>query len=175
LIRGQGMVQPSDIKSTSIQIRLAVPDDAPAIASVLFESFIEYQSQYTEAGFAATAIGNDEIQHRMKEGPIWVAVEQDVIVGAVSAVIVAERLYIRGMAILPMARGQGIGQSLLTRIETFASEQHIQHLFLSTTPFLNRAIRLYERCGFRRRKEGPSDLFGTPLFTMEKILESSDS
>jgi hypothetical protein len=41
---------------------------------------------------------------------------------------------------------------------------------LSTTPFLNSAIRLYENFGFRRNEAEPHDLFGTPMFTMEKIL-----
>ncbi len=34
-----------------------------------------------------------------------------------------------------------------------------------------RAIALYERYGFRRTDDGPSALFGTPLFTMVKTLE----
>jgi hypothetical protein len=38
------------------------------------------------------------------------------------------------------------------------------------TPFLNTAIRLYEAFGFRRMNDGPHDLFGTPLFTMEKTV-----
>jgi hypothetical protein len=41
---------------------------------------------------------------------------------------------------------------------------------LSTTPFLDAAIALYERCGFRRTAGGPLELAGTPLFTMEKRL-----
>jgi hypothetical protein len=45
-------------------------------------------------------------------------------------------------------------------------------LLLSTTPFLSEAIKLYERSGFRRSTEGPRELFGTPLFTMEKQLKT---
>lgn len=45
---------------------------------------------------------------------------------------------------------------------------------LSTTPFLARAIRLYEQSGFQPTTEGPSDLFGTPLFTMVKTLGAPD-
>jgi hypothetical protein len=41
---------------------------------------------------------------------------------------------------------------------------------LHTTPFLSRAIRCYERFGFVRSQDPPSNLFGTPLFTMEKQL-----
>ena len=68
----------------------------------------------------------------------------------------------------PPARGFGIGQRLLEEIQSFAIAHHCKRLFLSTTPFLDRA-RLYETFGFQHTREGPCDLFGTPLFTMEKF------
>jgi ribosomal protein S18 acetylase RimI-like enzyme len=74
------------------------------------------------------------------------------------------------MAVLPRARGKKIGWSLLKAVEHFARRQNCRRMFLSTTPFLHRAIRLYERFGFRRGAEGPHELFGTPLFTMVKRL-----
>jgi putative acetyltransferase len=158
----------------SIRIRMAVPEDAPSIASVLLESFIEYQPLYTQEGFAATTPASDQIRNRIEEGPVWVALDNDAILGTISVVPKEDSLYVRGMAILPAARGQGIGELLLKQVERFAFEQSFKRLFLSTTPFLYRAIRLYERYGFRRSSEGPDNLFGTPLFTMEKILEPSD-
>src|SRR5205085_374859 len=165
---------PHDMKS-NVQIRMAVPGDASAVASVLHESFIEYESFYTREGFDATTPASDQIRNRMEEGPTWVALKDGAIVGTVSAVAKGEALYIRGMGVLPAARGERIGELLLTRIESFASERGFKRLFLSTTPFLTRAIRLYENFGFKPNGEGPYELFGTPLFTMEKNLESSDS
>src|SRR5687767_11670837 len=158
-------------KATSLRIRMATADDALAIAAVLYESFVEYESSYTAEGFAATTPVGDQIKDRMKEGPVWVALLDDMIVGTVAAVPKGEALYIRGMAILPAARGGKTGEFLLQQIEEFAAEHGIKRLCLSTTPFLSRAIRLYERCGFERNNEGPHDLFGTPLFTMEKSLK----
>lgn len=157
----------------NIKIRIAVPEDAPAIASVLYESFVEYKSRYTPEGFAATTPTSDEIQKRIEEGPIWIVECDYAVVGTVSVVPKGEGLYVRGMAILPAARGKTIGNLLLRQVEDFASDQGFKRLFLSTTPFLDRAIRLYEHYGFRRSSEGPDNLFGTPLFTMEKIHNSS--
>ena len=153
-----------------VHIRLATSDDVRQIATVLYESFIEYKSSYTAEGFAATTPTADEIQSRLEEGPVWVALHDGAIVGTVSAVDKGEALYIRGMAILPTARGQRIGELLLNQIESFASLHGYKRLVLSTTPFLTRAIRLYERAGFSRSSEGPHDLSGTPLFTMVKSL-----
>lgn len=152
----------------NIQIRSAVTDDAPAIASVLYDSFIEYKSSYTPEGFAATTPTADQLQSRILEGPVWVVLLDQVIVGTVAVVPKRESLYIRGMAVLPSARGLKIGELLLAHIESFAFARGFKRLFLSTTPFLSSAIRLYERFGFRQTSDGPHDLFGTPLFTMEK-------
>jgi GNAT superfamily N-acetyltransferase len=66
---------------------------------------------------------------------------------------------------------QGIGRLLLQRVENFARENGYARLFLSTTPFLLRAIQLYEHFGFERGDEGSHDLFGTPIFTMSKRLD----
>ena len=81
-----------------------------------------------------------------------------------------EALYIRSMAVLPMARGYGIGRLLLGLLEDFAMTHGHSYLYLSTTPFLTRAIRLYEQLGFCRSGEGPHELYGTPLFTMAKLV-----
>lgn len=154
----------------NIRIRFATVGDAPVIALLLAESFVEYESLYTAAGYAATAITGEQIATRIKEGPVWVAVRDEVIIGTVSVVPQGSSLYIRGMAVLPTARGGRVGELLLTHIEKFAVSEGFQRLFLSTTPFLDRAIRLYQGFGFHRTNEGHHDLFGTPLFTMEKLL-----
>jgi len=58
----------------------------------------------------------------------------------------------------------------MEEVERFAETTAVDSLYLSTTPFLDATIRLYQGCGFRFTEEGPSDLFGTPLRTMEKKL-----
>ena len=151
-------------------IRYAVIDESPIIASVLRQAFIEYEPYYTPDGFAATTPTSDQIRERWNEGPVWVAMQNNNIAGTVAAVPKGSGLYVRSMGVLPAARGQGIAGKLLREIESFAVSHHHTRLFLSTTPFLDEAIRLYERFGFQRSDEGKQDLFGTPLFTMVKFL-----
>jgi GNAT superfamily N-acetyltransferase len=152
------------------QVRMAVPDEAFLIASLLARSFAEYESSYTPEAFAATISTIDRIRDRINEGPAWVALRNGAVVGTLSAVARGEALYLRGMAVAPTARGDGIGRRLLERAEEYATRNGFERLSLSTTPFLKSAIRLYERCGFSRINEKPDDLFGTPLFTMVKNL-----
>jgi N-acetylglutamate synthase-like GNAT family acetyltransferase len=152
-----------------IEIRRAEPGDTAAIAAVLYEAFIEFKHLYTEGGFAATVLNKEEVLRRMTEGPVWIAPSKDEIVGTVAAVQNRDSLYVRGMAVLPVARGAGTGKKLLDAVERFARDSGCRRLFLSTTPFLGMAINFYQSCGFRRTGK-PHDLFGTPLFTMEKFL-----
>ena len=164
-------INPPLSPNPSIEIRLAEARDAAAIAFLLAAAFAEYQSLYTPDGYAATAITGDKVLGRIEEGPVWVALSGELIIGTVSVVLKGKSLYLRGMAVLPAARAQGVGELLLVHVEKFAASIGVQRLFLSTTPFLDRAIRLYEHFGFHRTSGGPEDLLGTPLFTMEKSIQ----
>ena len=157
---------------SEILIRRATPEDAEAISGVLHQAFAEYESLYTSQAFRVTTSAPAENLERMREGPVWVALRDDALVATASVVVTAKGCYIRGMAATPAARGHRIGWALLETIEHFA--QGLPRLYLSTTPFLDRAIALYERYGFRRTDDGPSELFGTPLFTMVKTLEGQN-
>jgi len=154
--------------SPEIEIRQAKPQDAPAVAKVLCESFAEYEALYTRAGFLATTPNANEVLARMREGPVWLACREERVLGTVAAVAKGQSVYMRGMGVVPEARGSGIGPRFLECVEQWAHDHGCFRIFLSTTPFLNAAIRLYEKYGFRRTEEEPHDLFGTPLFTMEK-------
>ena len=155
-----------------VETRLAGAADVQAIHSVLARAFAEYRSLYTLGGFDATVLSDEGIGKRIIEGPVWVASVDGAIVGTVAAVSKGEALYIRGMAIVPEGRGNRIGQRLLDEIENHALRNGHRRLTLSTTPFLTRAIRLYEAAGFHRTPESDHDLLGTPLFTMDKELYS---
>jgi GNAT superfamily N-acetyltransferase len=157
-----------------IQVRRAEPDDAAAIAKALFESFAQYRTLYTPEGFAATTPTTGAVLIRMKEGPVWIAFCENEVAGSVAAVIRAGSVYMRGMCVVPHVRRAGAGAQLLKQVEHWAAEQKCSRVFLSTTPFLHDAIRLYEKHGFQRSDEGDHDLFGTPLFTMEKPISSKD-
>jgi GNAT superfamily N-acetyltransferase len=158
------------MSTPSIKLQRAIPEDAWAVALVLKHAFREYEHLYTKNGFKATTPEATEIVRRMQEGPVWLAAREHKIVGTSSVVRKENGLYLRGMAVLPVARCLGIGQLLLEHIERFAVEQNCSRLFLSATPFLIKAIRLYEAFGFKGTAEGPHELFGTPLRTMEKLI-----
>ena len=151
-------------------IRSAVREEAAIISYVLRQAFVEFEPLYTPEAFAATTPTSAQIQKRWSEGSVWVVAEGSQIVGTISAVPKAEGFYIRSMAVIPSHRGRGLGYLLLQTVEHAAKTQGIRRMFLSTTPFLTGAIRLYEQFGFHRN-DPPHELSGTPLFTMVKLIE----
>ena len=155
-----------------ITIRFAREDDADAIALVLLQSFKEFESLYTPGSFAATTPGPEEIRQRIQQGPVWIALERDQCLGTVAAMAQGEALYIRGMAVLPSARGRHLGEALLGQVEHWAIERQFKRLRLGTTPFLDAAINLYQNFGFVDTGE-PGDLVGMLLITMEKDLAAT--
>jgi enamine deaminase RidA (YjgF/YER057c/UK114 family)/GNAT superfamily N-acetyltransferase len=154
----------------AIIVRTATPDDAEAMAEVLRAAFAEYAPLYTPAGLAATTPEAAVLRARLDEGPAWVAVQEGAVIGMLGAAPRDATLYLRSMAVLPEARGGQVGARLFAVAEAYAWAHGHTRLLLSTTPFLDRAIRLYEHLGMRRVAEGPDDLHGTPLFSMAKSL-----
>jgi GNAT superfamily N-acetyltransferase len=162
----------TDSMHFGVLIQRATREEASEIARVLRESFAEFEALYTPGGFAATVLDLESVMQRLNEGPVWVALLAGQVAGTASALRKGEfDLYVRGVAVVPQARGCGIAASLLNQVERFARQEQCRRLFLTTTPFLDSAIRLYERSGFMRVLNGEENLFGTPLFTMEKKLE----
>ena len=157
-------------QTIAVQIRRATEADPAAIARVLREAFAEFERLYTRAGYAATTPGEALVARRLPEGPTWVAGDDGAIVGTVSAVASLRGVYVRSMAVVPGARGRRVALQLMRELEVFARSARAPRLYLSTTPFLFDAIRLYEALGFHRTGEPPHDLYGTPLVTMEKLL-----
>ena len=154
----------------ALTVRLATPDDAEAVATILRAAFAPFRDAYTVQAYAATTPPADVIGNRLAEGPIWLALAGLTCVGTASAVSRGLALSVRSMAVLPAAQGRGVGRALLA-----AAEEHARHtghtsLVLSTTPFLRQAIRLYAHAGFQTDVAAPRDLHGTPLVGMRKAL-----
>ena len=149
----------------------ATPPDAPALAEILHESFAEFEPLYTQEAFAATTPNAAQILTRMREGPVWIAareaqVRRDRSRGAEGRV----GLCARDGGLCP---GEGIRswRSIAYAGRALGFGPRCGRILPGTTPFLLAAIALYDRvwvtAGFHER---PHELFGTPLFTMEKHI-----
>jgi len=64
---------------------------------------------------------------------------------------------LRWFVVSPTVQGQGIGQALMERVDTFLRERGYRRTFLTTFEGLEAARRLYERFGFRLVMEETTD------------------
>lgn len=161
--------------SSEVQVRLATAADAEQIAKVLFEAFSTFEKFYTPEAFAVVTPSPDQIATRFDEGPQWVAVKSDEMVGTVSLTTEPEGLYIRSMAVRPDAQGLGIGHKLLDALNDHVSESEIERIFLYTTYFVPGAKELYEKHGFKWvRDTTAEEWYGTPGLEMDRKLTLDD-
>lgn len=155
---------------TEYLIRLAKGADADNISDLLKLAFSSYRHLYTKNAYESTAPEPINIYKRLHQGICWLCECKQIPVGTLSSKIDQHDLYLYGMAVHPDYRNQKIAWKLLEEAVSYSGVKGIRRLYLSTTPFLVEAIRLYENFGFLKTTNPPFDLFGTPIFTMEKIL-----
>jgi len=156
--------------SSTVDVRLAVPADAEAIANILAEAFGEYRENYTPEAFEVVTPASSEIAKRFGEGPQWVAEINGEIVGTVSVTTEPEGLYIRSMAVSPSAQGNGVGHKLMDAVNGFADESDHERIFLYTTYFVPGAKQFYESHGYKWvRDTTAEEWYGTPGLEMDRI------
>lgn len=155
-----------------VEVRLAKLDDSDAMADVLSKAFGKYEHEYTPEAFLIVTPIADEIRTRFDEGPQWVALIEDKIVGTVSVTVEDGDLYVRSMAVLPEAQGYGIGHQLLNAIDEYAVETDLERIFLYTTYFSAGAKELYEKHGYAWVRDTTEDeWYGVPGLEMDKKIE----
>lgn len=152
-----------------VVVRRAALSDAGAISRVLHSAFAEFRELYTPAAYAASVLPASGITQRLQEGPLWIARRGATVVGTVAALRARDLVMIRGMAVSPLARGLGLGRTLLSSAEDFAREHECARIALYTTAFLTAAIALYRSAGYTFTGDAESP-HGTELLRMSKCL-----
>ena len=152
-------------------MRPADAADAAGILDCLRAAFAPYESQYTPAAFHDTVLDPGTVQTRLAETCVFVAAGPDGdIVGTVGyQMIGSDEAHIRGMAVLPAWQGRAVAQMLLDAALVDARARGCSRATLDTTAPLKRAVRFYERNGFRASGR-VQDFFGMPLFEYVKPL-----
>lgn len=143
------------MSSSEPQLRLALPDDLPALMPVLRASHDFEQVEMTDRereAVVAPLLGNDN-----PEGRIWLATAGPECVGYI-ALTFGYSIEFRGrdafvdeLFLLEPYRGRGIGSQLLEHARIEAAGLGVHALHLEVARDNAGARRLYERWGFRAR------------------------
>ena len=155
----------------AITVRRATPSDADGILACLRAAFAPFQSSYTPAGYLDTVLTPDTLASRFKTMSLFVAVaEEGRLVGTIAcARAVNAEGHLRGMAVLPEEQGSEVAGRLLEQAEAELRALGCRRVTLDTTEPLKRAMRFYERHGYRPTGR-VADFFGMPLHEYAKAL-----
>ncbi|HZP23060.1 MAG TPA: GNAT family N-acetyltransferase [Terriglobales bacterium] len=155
-------------------IRNATGEDAPTILKCLATAFEPYRTRYTPGAWLDTVLNAETIQERLAWMQVLVAVSAEGVVGTIACASVTEdEGHLRGMAVLPAWQGQGVAEALLLAAEAELLRRGCARITLDTTEPLERAMRFYEKHGYRRSGK-VIDFFAMPLHEFVKQLSMRD-
>jgi ribosomal protein S18 acetylase RimI-like enzyme len=155
-----------------VMIRRATPADSAAILHCLQVAFEPFREFYSPQGFRDTTLTAEMLAERFQTMSIYVALggDPEQVVGTIAGSVVGNQEgHIRGMAVLPDHHGKGVAERLLRTMEDELRQRGCTFLSLDTTAPLQRAIRFYERNGYRASGK-VGDHFGMPLYEYVKKL-----
>lgn len=152
------------------EIRRAQAKNGSAILACLESAFAPYRDRYTPQAFADTVLDEENVQRRLREMTLFVAVSGDEVVGTIGcAVKSAARGHLRGMAVAPAWQGEGVAAALLEAAETELRRCGCSRVTLNTTEPLARAVGFYKKHGYAATGE-VRDFFGMNLYEYGKPL-----
>lgn len=156
----------------AFSIRTARDEDASGILHCLAVAFEPYRPLYSQQAFSDTVLTRETIGKRMSETTVFVAViDTGDVVGTIGCRAAATEGHLRGMAVRPQWQGSGLSVLLLETAEQHLWDNGCSRITLDTTGPLKRAMRFYERHGYRASGR-VSDFFGMPLYEYEKVIEN---
>lgn len=151
-------------------IREADAEDAPAILNCLAIAFAPYRASYTPGAWLNTVLTPESLQQRLWSMDILVAVSpQTGVVGTIAFAVNGDEGHLRGMAVLESWQGSGAAEALLLAAEAELVSRKCGRITLDTTEPLHRAMRFYEKHGYRRSGR-VTDFFGMGLCEFVKEL-----
>jgi ribosomal protein S18 acetylase RimI-like enzyme len=164
-----GPTMPTTPPPSAISIRSATNNDVSETLACLQAAFAPYRDLYRPAAYLDTVLAPESLRERLASMQVFVAQNPSgQIVGTIACEVVNhDEGHLRGMAVLPTCQGLGIAAQLLNHAEAELRRQHCTRITLDTTEPLERAMRFYEKFGFRRSGK-ISDFFGMPLFEYYK-------
>ncbi len=147
-----------DAMTPTLTVRLVDPHEYAEAGRITAEAYSASYEGLSEAYLASLA----DVDGRVAQGEVWVAVDGAEIVGTVWTPRRGERLSplaregeldFRQLAVAPAARGRGIGELLTRHVLTLARERGATRVVMNSGPEMLGAHALYLKLGFRRLTE----------------------
>ncbi len=165
------MLPPNSGQEGSICVVRAADTACDAILNCLRAAFEPYRESYTPGAYVDTVLTAETVRSRMEQMAVFVAKDAGGrVVGTIASQVVGNgEGHLRGMAVLPELRGAGLAQRLLKAAEEELRRMGCEMVTLDTTEPLKRAMRFYEKNGYRATGR-VQEFFGMPLYEYSKEL-----
>jgi GNAT superfamily N-acetyltransferase len=150
-----------------VQIREARPADYDAVVSALGASHAQFADVLPATIYRAYLANILNVRGRLTDSDLLVADVDGEIVGTITYYPDASKegwdwpaawAGIRAAGVVPHARGMGVGRRLVEACIAHARVQGVEAICLHTAEFMEAAVIMYERIGFRRRPEFDQDI-----------------
>jgi ribosomal protein S18 acetylase RimI-like enzyme len=128
-----------------VQIRAAKAPDAVVLGELVERAYAIYVDRIG----GRPAPMNDDYAEKLREGDVFVAVDDGAVVGLIVLITAEDHLLIENVAIDPEHQGKGIGRSLMAFAEAYAGDRSIPELRLYTNAAMTENLALYPRLGYR--------------------------
>jgi ribosomal protein S18 acetylase RimI-like enzyme len=152
-------VQPPYPRPSGLEIRIARPDELGRIGDLTAAIYVAAGYISPDSDYIARL---RDAASRSREAELLVAVQKGEPTGTVTycrhgsswaQLTVPGEAEFRMLAVVPAARGLGLGEALVRYCITRAREDGCVRLRLSTEPVMHAAHRIYRRLGFTRTPE----------------------
>lgn len=125
--------------------------DRASVSSLIAKVLAEYGLHWDPTDTDRDVV-EVETFYQQTGGEFWVVEDQGKLVGSAGYYPISrgnQAVEIRKMYLLPEVRGKGLGQFLLTQLESAISQQNYQEIWVETATVLKEAIKLYEKNGYQ--------------------------
>lgn len=127
-----------------------MPEDAPAIQSIMREAFKKYKEDTGIAGsLEALEETVESIIDDIKNNEVYIALIDNIAVGSVRVRILPDNTaYISRFGVLPKYRNIGVGKSIMSLVDKLLIEKGIRKATLHTAAKYRDLVRFYYDRGF---------------------------
>ena len=123
----------------------------PAIVAIVTKTLAEFGITFGVGSPTDEQLTRLPASYDLEGGRFFVATLEGALLGTAGIIPKgAAHFELRKMYLAPVARGRGVGLSLLQACASFAREQGARAIVLDTTEQMTAAIRFYEKHGFVR-------------------------
>lgn len=132
-------------------VRPAEELDIPSMLDCLSAAFEPFRESYTREAYLHTTLNEELGRERLASMHVLIAIDTGQrVLGTLTWHLKGESWgHLRGMAVLPEFQGTGVAQALLDRALAALRQEGCHRVTLRTTEPLARAVRFYEKNGFR--------------------------